>query len=232
MIVAFGTGRKTSITNTAPVSYLSTAQDLYGVWDWNMSTWNSIANAQYASLAATSTATGLSSLFTLTRTNLQQQVVTVNATNNDRDIATNAAVCWKGFTECAAGNTRFGWYLDLPGTAEQVVFNPLVVAPAFVVDSTVPASNIPTSCSISTDTGFTYAISMLSGGAFTNTFPRFYDTIAAGVQTDATGSPFPVTTSAGKLFFVYQTFLNDPDSMQVNLPSNVEISRLTWTQLR
>jgi hypothetical protein len=84
----------------------------------------------------------------------------------------------------------------------------------------------------STDTGFTYAVSMLSGGAFTNTFPQFYDTIAAGVQTDATGSPFPVSTAAGKLYFVYQTVLNNPDSKQVNLPSNVKINRLTWTELR
>jgi type IV pilus assembly protein PilY1 len=230
MIIAFGTGQKTSITNTAPVSYVTGTQDLYGVWDWNMSNWNSISNSAYASL--TVAASGLSSPYTLTRSSLQQQSVSINATNNDRDINTNAAVCWKGYTECGSGNTKFGWYLDLPGTAEQVVFNPLIVGPAFVVDSTVPANNIPTSCSVSTDTGFTYAVSILSGGAFTNTFPQYYDTIAAAVQTDATGSPFPVTTAAGKLYFVYQTVLNNPSSTQVNLPSNVKINRVTWTELR
>jgi hypothetical protein len=108
----------------------------------------------------------------------------------------------------------------------------VVVGPAFVVSSTVPANNIPTSCSVSADTGFTYAVSMLTGGAFTNTFPDFHDTIAAGVQTDATGSPLAMTTPAGKLFFVYQTVLNNPDSKQVNLPSNVKINRLTWMELR
>jgi type IV pilus assembly protein PilY1 len=132
----------------------------------------------------------------------------------------------------ASAPGRFGWYLDLPGAAEQIVFNPLIVGNALVVASTVPANNVPTSCSVSTDTGFTYAISILTGGAFTNTFPQFYDTIAAGVQTDATGSPFPVTTPTGKLYFIYQTILNNPDSMQVNLPSNVIINRLTWTELR
>jgi hypothetical protein len=47
---------------------------------------------------------------------------------------------------------------------------------------------------------------------FTNTFPDFHDALSAGVQTDATGSPFAMTTPAGKLFFIYQTVLNNPDS--------------------
>jgi type IV pilus assembly protein PilY1 len=232
LIIAFGTGRKTPITNTTPVSYATGTQSLYGVWDWNLSAWNSVSSAQYASLAATGAATGLASPYALAKTNLQQQTVTVNPASNSRDIAANAAVCWKGFTECGSGNSRFGWYLDLAGAAEQVVFSPVVVGPAFVVSSTVPANNIPTSCSVSADTGFTYAVSMLTGGAFTNTFPDFHDTIAAGVQTDATGSPLAMTTPAGKLFFVYQTVLNNPDSKQVNLPSNVKINRLTWMELR
>jgi type IV pilus assembly protein PilY1 len=90
MIIAFGTGRKAPITNTTPVSYATATQDLYGVWDWNMSAWNSVSTAQYASLAAAAGTTGLTSPFTLAKANLQQQTITVSPGNNARDIAANA----------------------------------------------------------------------------------------------------------------------------------------------
>jgi type IV pilus assembly protein PilY1 len=51
LMIAFGTGQKTPLTNSAPVGYASGAQTLYGVWDWNLSTWNSTSAAQYLSLA-------------------------------------------------------------------------------------------------------------------------------------------------------------------------------------
>lgn len=231
LMVAFGTGRKIPITNTTPVSYASGTQDLYGVWDWNMSSWNALSTTQYATLAATGAATGLSAPYTIAPANLQPQTITISAGTN-RDIATNAAVCWQGSTECTSGNSKFGWRFDLPGSSEQIVFNPQLIGQAFVVNSSVPANNIPTSCAVNTDAGFTYAVQLLNGGAFTDAFPQFHDTAAVGTQTDAVGSSFPVSTANGSLYLVYQTVLNTHGVTQLKLPNNTKTNRLTWIQLR
>jgi hypothetical protein len=109
------------------------------------------------------------------------------------------------------------------------------------VNSTTPADNVPTSCSVNTDTGFTYAVSMMSGGALPNFFPQYHDTLIpsgsttsgiAGVQTDATGTSFPIQTASGNTWLVYQTVLNQHKTTQVNPPANVKAKRLTWIELR
>ena len=244
LMLGFGTGQKTPITNLNPTTYSSGGQDLYGVWDWNMSGWNAKSSASYASLDATAAATGLSSPgFTAHRANLTQQVVTIDATTKDRDIQTNAAICFQGSTACTTGT--FGWYLDLPGNtsqgSEQIVFNPQLLGSAFVVNSTVPADNVPTSCTVNTDTGFTYAVSMITGAALNNFFPQYHDSEfpsgsttggIAGIETDATGTSFPVTTATGATWLVYQTVLNAHQTTQVNLPTNTKAKRLTWIELR
>jgi type IV pilus assembly protein PilY1 len=243
-MLGFGTGQKTPITNVTPTTYLSGSQALYGVWDWNMSAWNAKSSATYASLPATNADTGLTApAFTATAANLTQQALTIDATTKDRDIATNAAVCFKGDTGCATGT--FGWFLNLPGNtsqgSEQIVFNPQLLGSAFVVNSTVPADNIPTSCTVNTDTGFTYAVSMMNGAALNNFFPQYHDAAfpagstvggIAGIETDATGTSFPVTTATGATWLVYQTVLNAHQTTQVNLPTNTKAKRLTWIELR
>lgn len=229
LMVAFGTGRKTPLTNTNPVSYSSGTQGLYGIWDWNMAGWNALSGAKYASLAAT--ATGLTSPYTVKKTDLQQQTFTVNTAGN-RDIGTNAIICWKSGTVCGSNNNKFGWYADLPGSGEQIVFNPQLLGGAFLVNSVVPASNSILSCTTSTDTGYTYAVSVMSGGAFKNFFPQYNDSIAAGVKTDATGTSFPVMTADGGNWLVYQTVKDVHETKKVNLPANTKADRLTWIQLR
>ena len=230
LMIAFGTGKKTPFTNANPVSYASGTQSLYGVWDWNFATWNASSAAQYTSL--TSAGTGLTSPYTVKVADLQQQTFTVASTSLNRDIATNAVVCWKSSTACTSGNTKFGWYANLPGSGEQVVFNPQLLGAAFVVNSAVPASNSILSCTTNTDTGFTYAVSVMSGGAYTNFFPQYNDTIAAGVETDATGTSFPVMTADGSTWLVFQTVKDIHDTKKVNLPPNTKTNRLTWIELR
>ncbi len=230
LMVVFGTGRKTSLSNSSPVSYASGKQSVYGIWDWNLGDWNGLSNAKYASLGSDSTE--LSAPYTVKKLNLQKQTFTLNATSGNRDIATNAAVCWKGATVCASGNSDFGWYVDLPGASEQIVFNPQLLGSAFVVNSTVPANDSILSCTTSTDTGYTYALSVMSGGAFKGFFPQYHDLIAAGVETDATGTSFPVMTSDGATWLVYQTVKNDHETKKVNLPPNTRTDRLTWIELR
>ena len=80
VLIEFGTGQRTQLTNLAPVQYASGVQSLYGVWDWNLSAWNTLApGAAYASLPATTAATGLASPYTLTYANLQAQTLTPNS---------------------------------------------------------------------------------------------------------------------------------------------------------
>src|SRR5208337_122786 len=129
--IELGTGQRTQLTNLSPVQYASGTQSLYGVWDWNLSAWNTLSPASsYSALPADTTDTGLSSPFTLTAASLAAQTLTPNAAAGTVD-GTNAAVCWQGTTTCGSGNNQFGWYANLPGTSEQIIFNPVFFQGAF-----------------------------------------------------------------------------------------------------
>jgi len=221
IMVAFGTGQKTPLTNTTAASYAGSPQYLYAFWDWNYSTWNTLQpSAQYASL--TTSASGLSSPYTISwstsSTNMTAQTLSVQ-TGGTVDLSSQT-ICWKGSTACTSGNTRFGWYAALPSTQEQVIYNPLLVGSAFSVNTIIPASNSLLSCSTSLDSGYSYAITLGTGtvapastgmtsffvntttttvnpttGATTTTTTTNTDANAAGVQTNATGTSTVMTTS-------------------------------------
>jgi type IV pilus assembly protein PilY1 len=235
VMVAFGTGQKKPLTTTSDVTYASGTQNIYAFWDWNLTTWNGNSGAKYASLTAANT--GLGSPYTLTPASLTLQGVTV-AANNDRDINAAVNICWRGTSTCgggAAGNNKFGWYIALPGNAEQIIYNPELISQAFVVNSIVPAGNSAFTCTTATDTGYTYAISMITGGAISSFFPQYTDTNAAGVQTNATGSSFVAGGTNGGTtteWLVYQTVSGTPQTTQINPPNNISGSRLTWVELR
>jgi type IV pilus assembly protein PilY1 len=224
LMVLFGTGQKFPLTNTTPATYSSGTQSMYGVWDWNLTAWNTLQPAAtYA--AMTPTQAGLTTApYTLHQSNLAYQTVTINTTTQDREIATNATICWKGSTGCTGSNGQFGWYLNFPGTQEQVVFSPELVQQAITVNSLVPATNTPTSCTVLADTGFTYVISAMTGGAFNEVFlppdeqgnsnvnnnPIYTDPVAAAIQTNATGSSFVILNASGTPYLVYQTNQSSP----------------------
>jgi type IV pilus assembly protein PilY1 len=252
VMVLFGTGQKTPLTNSTPATYATGAQALYGVWDWNMSGWNAMGSAQYASLAAAS-AVGLAAPnYTIGQSNLQAQIVTINATTQDREIANNASVCWAGGSSCANGNNKYGWYMTLPGAQEQIIFSPELVAQALTVNSIVPAPNTPVSCTQASDTGFTYVVSALTGSAFNQVFlplseaanpavnnnPAYTDSIAVGLMTNATGSSFVTGNSAGTAFLVYETNTTNGGNtigngtLGLNLPPNTTGRRLSWIERR
>jgi type IV pilus assembly protein PilY1 len=238
LLIEFGTGQRTQLTNMAPVQYAAGTQSVYGVWDWNLTAWNAMApSATYLSLPATNAATGLASPYTLSSTNLTAQHLTANA--NGTVDGTNAVVCWQGSSACVSGNTSFGWFADLPSSGEQIIFNPVFYQGAFLVNSTVPANNALASCTNNQDTGYTYALAVANGGVFTNTFPTFTqngvlisDSIEAGVQTNATGSVYIVTTAERTTNIVYQTISGTPGAQKVNIPPNTKSKRLTWIERR
>ncbi len=241
--IEFGTGQRTQITNAGPEVFVSGTQSLYGVWDWNLSTWNAMSpGSQYATVAAATT--GTSSPYTLTYQNLTAQTLTAGSSGTVN--GTNVTVCWPGSTSCSGTpNPSFGWYMNLPGTSEQIIFNPVFFQGAILVNSTIPAVNAATSCTIVSDTGYTYALSVANGGVFNNAFPTYAfanpvtgistvvsDATAAGVQTNATGSVYVVGTPEGKTNVVYQTVSGTPGAQQVNIPSNTKAKRLTWVERR
>jgi type IV pilus assembly protein PilY1 len=269
LMLLFGTGQKTPFTNTNPASYATGTQALYGVWDWNLSVsdggtlgpgagnpagWNGLSGAQYASL--THANTGLASPHTLTLANLQAQTATINTTTQNRDIASNATICWAALSTCSS-NKQFGWYINLPGVQEQIIYGPELVSQALTVNSIVPATNNPISCGNQSDTGFTYVLSAMTGAAFNqvflppseaantaiNTNPRYTDTNAIAILTNATGSSFITSNAAGTRFLVYETnqVQSGPGangnnilggSLGLNLPPNTAGRRLTWIELR
>jgi type IV pilus assembly protein PilY1 len=186
VIVAFGTGQRTEFTTTNSTSYAINGQSIYAVWDWNLTGWNSISTAQYASLTAANmlSLTGLSSPFTLGTANLQVQTFAVVNGAGGVD-ASNTPIVW---AQCTAACTKgsFGWYVSLPNTngatlvtsaagvtpvttapmTEQIVSSPTLFQSALIVNSTIPANNSILSCTQSTDTGITYVISVTTGGTF------------------------------------------------------------------
>ncbi|MEP6546513.1 MAG: PilC/PilY family type IV pilus protein [Gammaproteobacteria bacterium] len=236
LLVEFGTGQRTQLNNLTPVSFVSGTQSLYGVWDWNLTNWNTISPSfSYQSLTAVTV--GISSPYLLTNANLTAQTLTANA--NGTVDGTNVAICWQGSSACGSGNTQFGWYADLPHGNEQIIFNPVFFQGAFLINSTVPANNALASCATDQDTGYTYALSVANGGAFTNTFPTYTrngvlitDAIAAGIQTNATGSVYVVSTAEHTTNIVYQTISGTPGAQQINIPPNTKAKRLTWIERR
>jgi type IV pilus assembly protein PilY1 len=196
--VDFGTGQKTPATLLTPVQFLTGSQSLYGIWDWDMSAWNTKMSTQFASLTAPQT---------VTVANLQAQTLSTNVTSGALDVTSNP-VCWSGSTECTSGNTQFGFVVALPGANEQLIFNPLLYQNTLIVNTTIPAVNTPLSCQLSHDFGNTIALSVSTGGASGSASGGFFknttDTNAAGSQTNGTGTPF-VALYGGAAYLLTQS---------------------------
>jgi type IV pilus assembly protein PilY1 len=202
MMVDFGTGQKTPQTNLTPAQYASGFQHIYGIWDWNMTSWNANMSAQFATLTAPQA--------TITNAQLQAQLLTYNAADQTLDVTSNP-VCWSGSATCPGGpgsNTAFGFRVRLPGTNEQVVYNPMLYQNTLIVNTTIPAVNTPTSCQVVHDTGNTIALSVSTGGVSTSGTTNFFknttDTNAAGSQTNGTGTPF-VALAGGNAYLLTQS---------------------------
>ena len=235
VMVEFGTGRKFPLTNTTPQSYVTGQQYLYGIWDWNMGGWNSqaVGTAQMASLTAPQSISNSSlTLQTFSSVSAFERTDTVNV------------VCWAGTSICTGGasaNNQFGWRLALPAANEQVVYNPSLQNGAFVVNSTIPASNSPLNCQVNIDTGWTIAVDPGSGG-LDPTFFKYYPNDAA-FYTSGTGTAFGFSIG-GKDFVLTETQGNaatnvapicPPGSPYCSAeigPGPVSGKRLTWIQRR
>ncbi len=256
-MIEFGTGQVIGQTWNAPASYTSAQQAMYGIWDWNMTNWNSLSGTQYASL---STAVGTIAANT---TNLMAQTISTSTQAGSGIVGafrtvTQRIVCWKGSTSCnsttalnttsgsngISTNNQYGWMDNFPSTGtsgiyEQLIYNPILSFGQFVVNTTIPPTNSIYDCNSVQPTGFTMAVSPTNGGAtlhssFSPTVNGSFVTtsILSGAKLNATGTPFVLTLNGGA-YLVNQTVSGTGVVLPLNPAANAGVGkRLNWMQLR
>ena len=240
VMVLFGTGQKTPLTASSGDVYAKNTQTFYGIWDWDMSGWNGVANAssQYASLSGAQA---------VDRSQLLQQTVVSTGTGNTsgtvlayRYLSTGNQVCWKGSTTCTSNNSQYGWLFDLPATQEQIIYNPVIIDGAVVVNTAIPPAISALQCNPGLQSGFTMAFDPASGGGLPQGFfpgagggfgTAKDGSVVAGIQQDAVGTPTTVTYG-GQTYIVSQTVKGSAALSQVNPPPSQSPSRVSWRELR
>ncbi|MDE2369730.1 MAG: pilus assembly protein PilY [Burkholderiales bacterium] len=231
-VIAFGTGQETSFSDVAATSYASGRQSLYGIWDWNMASWNALAASAINRKSFTSSASNPAAADT--PASLVQQTLTDVAATTTRNLTT-ITMCWYGASSCTAAGKNYGWEVDLPDAGEQVIYDPAVLLGNFVVNTTVPPSLSVYSCSAATPTGWTVAINMTNGGAVTSAQNFFGQatTATSGLLLNAVGTPTIVSAGTGSKqwpYLVSQKVGGGGVVQQLN-PSGVG-QRASWLQLR
>ncbi|AXE28534.1 pilus assembly protein PilY [Chromobacterium phragmitis] len=240
VLVSFGTGQKIPFTTSSADLYAGGAQSLYGVWDWDMSGWNTLAgrSAYYAPITPPSA--------TLRPSNLTAQSVsasyssTLGSVQGYRALSSNT-VCWSGNTACSPNNNSYGWSLSLPGSGEQVIYNPVNQLGTFTVNTTIPPNNNPSSCTVASATGFTMSLNLKTGGATTRSyyandagnFSGINGAVINGVAVNMAGSP-SVVGFQNNYFAIGSSINGGPVATppQINPAAFDMHARLNWRELR
>ena len=250
ILVMFGTGQKFSTTSIAPDTYATGTQSVYGVWDWNLSSWNlGTTTASGVAIPASSVQfAALTAPQTVARTGLQQQTVTsqsAGAVGNQvlgyRSISANA-VCWQGSASCAspAPNNQYGWYMDLPATAEQIVYSPVMTGGALILSTLIPPASVAGACAAPTPTGWTMAFNVQNGGSFSqNFFPDASGSFVvaaggsaiSGIRVDAAGSTSVVNVGSVP-YLVTQTVSGVGATSRINPQGGQSVRRVTWEEMQ
>jgi type IV pilus assembly protein PilY1 len=249
VMLQFGTGETTPLTNTSGATYSTTPQAIYDVWDWDMDGWNGLTGAtKYASLSSLIAASGSSST-SITPSDLQTQTITAPGTASNGDNAVTVSsntVCWAGSASCS-GTPQYGSVINLPSVTsngetlyQQVTYNPSFVEGAAVFDTTIPPYNNAYTCTSGLQSGYTYAFNTLTGGAISGGFFRSSGNSGtaitlggipvSGLQLNATGSP-SVVSANGHPVMVQQTVSGTPVATEV-FPAGGMGSQVNWIQLR
>lgn len=253
-LIFFGTGQKTPFTISHGDQFVAGTQTFYGIWDWDMTNWNSLSSVKYASLSGTQT---------IARSSLLTQVLASTETASTdptsqvlgyRSLSTDKSVCWKGSTSCTSGNTEYGWSFDLPDTQEQIVYNPVIISGAVVVSTAIPATISAKECNAGQQSGWTMAFNPATGGGTgggngsgasggsgagggffagpDGSFGAASDgSTIGGVRLDAVGSPTAVT-SQGHTVIVSQTVKSTPVLDPINPLNGNSSSRVSWKEIR
>ena len=233
IVVAFGTGEQLPQTLTSGAAYASNTQSFYGIWDWNMASWNGKSQVKYVSLAAPQSF-GISDLTLQTITTISGGTGSVA---NFRTVSQNP-VCWSGSSVCSGSNTKFGWRINFSST-EQVIYNPRLAYGALIFNTTLPAVAQTLSCSNQPSTGYTMAISPDTGGALTTSLfataakaaalTATGGAIISGLGLSATGGP-SIVMAGGNPFLVQQTVTGVGIVTRID-PIAGRSGRITWHKL-
>ena len=228
VMIGFGTGQILPQTLRSAAQPTTGTQSLYGIWDADLATWNALGSEQYATV---------SGVTTIASSALQVQTITdttdpTSVSEGIRVMSRNT-VCWSGGTACGTNN-KFGWYVNLPGTNEQIIYNPVISDGVFVVNTAVPATENILACTSARQTGYTMAIEPDSGGALSKSYFQNYSTLnggaVAGLKFSGVGSATFVATGLGR-YMVTQTVLGTAVGTPVMNPSSAG-RRVTWTRVR
>lgn len=208
---------------------------MYGVWDSNMDAWNAKSVFKYQSLT---------NYGTVPTTALTSQTTTDVSFTNDglgisglRTISSNA-ICWNGSTTCSSGNAAMGWQLQLPGTNEQIVYNPTYQNGMFVVNTTIPEVAQALSCDVKAASGFTYALVPDQGTtAPTNYFLNtgYNGGLVAAVGLSGVGSTMTVDVGNGSQVasnMFTNTNAGGWKSLKIDKSANMYKERITWVRRR
>lgn len=255
LMLFFGTGEKFPITESAATSYATGQQSYYGIWDWNMSSWNANKSTQFATMPA-------GTMSTLGPSNLQLQTVTYDSKTGLPSIETPYVVCWAGTSTCSAStvtaktsavstNNQYGWYINFPATSsgygaetyEQEIYNPILVSTAIQFNSILPAIDSPLMCTPDKDQGWSYALDVRNGTPVSGFFVNNGNTATIGLPTNASGSSSEVTTTNGggtngssgstNYWLIYQSTSGGAGTpTQIQPANNISGYRETWVQLR
>ncbi len=236
VLVSFGTGQKLPVTSTSAETYASGTQSLYGVWDANMSAWNTTTtDTKYDTLTTTGQPLSPSGLVAQTVTNVTGVDGTVY-----RTISTNT-VCWSGTTGCTSTAAQYGWKIDLPGTGEQVIYNPVQIEDSFVVNTTIPTVTGILNCTSTPPSGFTMAPDMFNGGGdnapFSDTAKATTSTTYnsySGIAANGSGTPTEFTTGTGAnatTHLGFETTDANWKGPQFNRRGG-KVTKVTWTKVR
>ena len=240
-IISFGTGLYTPIGNSTPATYVSGAQSMFGVWDYDMTAWNTAAAHDYLTVVAPQT---------INTTNLQTQ--TIVSTGTDLVGLTSNAVTWcpngSATNLCNATSKAMGWTVNLSPldstiTNSQVVYNPFFAGGAIVNNVATPPSGDVKSCNANLPLGWTLGFNPLTGGAFSNAFiadssGNFISKTIAGVVYVTMGAKTGAVGIGSEVRTVNKTAIvsggTSGTGTGVNIYPNASISgkRLTWRELR
>ncbi|MBV8621763.1 MAG: pilus assembly protein PilY, partial [Curvibacter sp.] len=232
VLVDFGTGQRTVQNATSAATYQSGQQSLYGIWDWDMTNWNTLNPStilQTLSASSNTITTSKLQVQTLTSTTLS---VPTNGVSGTRTVSNNT-ICWNGTTGCNPG--QFGWYINLPSsTNEQVIYSPVLFQGAvFVVNTTVPSGNSLLNCQSNLDSGWSLALASDTGGVLQQSAFNQVSTTSSlvGLQLSAVGSPSFIN-AYGRNFMINNTSsgignVQNPSFLFPRLGQ-----RVNWQQLR
>ena len=244
LMLNFGTGQLLPQTLQSAAVPNARVNYLFGVWDWDMASWNARAGLQW--LALLPQTGGVAPGLTLTPQQLQLQTITTNAGYVNGNISgvrtiTGNPVCWAGSRSCAlpAQNGSFGWRAALPARQEQIIYNPVVQNGLFQVATYIPSSVPAFSCSATPPaSGFSMAITPDQGIAQHDSyFATATGNVAAlgnvvGLGLSAVGTPSFVTAN-GATYMVTQTAVGNASVLGVDPAVNPLTSRrVTWQIVR